>query len=236
MIWRIDLFRVPRAVSLLGATAGVVAITGLSLALPEEPWEQFQGVNHVSTFVRSGVTTAYELAHQGLDRLRYRPRRISFALRRTNPAIRRSSRRTSSWCSMRRASMRRAVPGIKLPPGYGGHFQSFDGKTRSLIVEGSGGPTWYTEYNVLTGLSARSYGRLELLRHPHCRRPRQPRPAAGAEALRLQDHFALPGLWRVPQRQEIPGDHRRRPLPRLRRHEGRGLRARSLLLRSGACR
>jgi hypothetical protein len=28
-------------------------------------------------------------------------------------------------------------------------------------VEGSGGPTWYTEYNVLTGLSARSYGRLK---------------------------------------------------------------------------
>src|SRR5258708_10307986 len=53
-----------------------------------------------------------------------------------------------------------SVPDIKLPAGYGGHFRSFDGKTRSLFVEGSGGPTWYTEYNVLTGLSARSYGRL----------------------------------------------------------------------------
>jgi len=47
-----------------------------------------------------------------------------------------------------------------VPPNYRDHFQSFDGKTRSLLVEGSGGPTWYTEYNVLTGLSARSYGRL----------------------------------------------------------------------------
>ena len=47
-----------------------------------------------------------------------------------------------------------------MPPDYREHFQSFDGKTRSLVVEGSGGPTWYTEYNVLTGLSARSYGRL----------------------------------------------------------------------------
>jgi len=26
-------------------------------------------------------------------------------------------------------------------------------------VESTGGPTWYAEYNVLTGLSARSYGR-----------------------------------------------------------------------------
>jgi hypothetical protein len=30
---------------------------------------------------------------------------------------------------------------------------------RSLIVEGAGGPSWYTEYNVLAGLSVRSYGR-----------------------------------------------------------------------------
>ena len=46
-------------------------------------------------------------------------------------------------------------------PDYASHFQSFDGKARSFVVEGSGGPTWYTEYNVLTGLSARSYGRLK---------------------------------------------------------------------------
>ena len=52
-----------------------------------------------------------------------------------------------------------AAPGIKVPPGYRDHFRSFDGKTRSLLVEATGGPTWYSEYNVLTGLSARSYGR-----------------------------------------------------------------------------
>ena len=52
-----------------------------------------------------------------------------------------------------------AVPGINVPPGYENHFRSFDGKARKLIVEGNGGPSWFTEYNVLTGLSARSYGR-----------------------------------------------------------------------------
>ena len=51
------------------------------------------------------------------------------------------------------------VPGVKVPPGYQSHFRSFDGKSRTLLVEGAGGPTWYTEYNVLTGLSVRSYGR-----------------------------------------------------------------------------
>ena len=51
------------------------------------------------------------------------------------------------------------APGIKVPPGYGAHFESFDGKERRFIVEGAGGPSWYTEYNVLAGLSARSFGR-----------------------------------------------------------------------------
>ena len=46
-----------------------------------------------------------------------------------------------------------------MPPGYANHFQSFDGKARKLLVEGVGGPSWFAEYNVLTGLSVRSYGR-----------------------------------------------------------------------------
>ena len=51
------------------------------------------------------------------------------------------------------------MPGIKAPPEHKAHFRSFDGRERRLLVEGAGGPTWYTEYNVLTGLSVRSYGR-----------------------------------------------------------------------------
>ena len=53
----------------------------------------------------------------------------------------------------------RSVPGVKVPEGYGAHFRSFDGKARRFIAEGAGGPSWYTEYNVLAGLSARSFGR-----------------------------------------------------------------------------
>ncbi len=53
----------------------------------------------------------------------------------------------------------RMAPGIKVPDGYGAHFKSFDGKERNFLVEGNGGPSWFTEYNVLEGLSARSFGR-----------------------------------------------------------------------------
>src|SRR5882757_2813756 len=65
ILWRIDAFRVSRLVSLGGIIACGIAMTILSLAVPEEPWEQFQGVNHVSTFIRSGVTTVHELATKG---------------------------------------------------------------------------------------------------------------------------------------------------------------------------
>ena len=51
------------------------------------------------------------------------------------------------------------APGVNVPAGYYRHFQSFDGRTRKLLVEGVGGPSWFTEYNVLTGLSVRSFGR-----------------------------------------------------------------------------
>jgi len=57
-----------------------------------------------------------------------------------------------------------AAPGVKVPPNYSRISQSFDGKTRSLVVEGRAA-TWYTEYNVLTGCR-RVLWTAELLRHP----------------------------------------------------------------------
>src|SRR5258708_22908392 len=51
-----------------------------------------------------------------------------------------------------------AVPGIRVPPDYRRHFVSFDGRIRSFTVEGAVSPSWYTEDNVLAGLSTRSFG------------------------------------------------------------------------------
>jgi hypothetical protein len=159
VLWRIEVFRVPRVVSLAGVMACSTAMTVLSLAVPEEPWEQFQGVNHVSTFIRSGVTTVHELATKGW--IDY-DTATSDQLRSTaNAVCQPTAKPPNIVMILDEASFDiTAAPGVKVPPNYSRHFQSFDGKTRSLMVEGSGGPTWYTEYNVLTGLSARSYGRL----------------------------------------------------------------------------
>src|SRR5205085_11913988 len=49
--------------------------------------------------------------------------------------------------------------GVKVPPGYGSHFRSFDGRGWKFMAESSGGASWMAEYNVLAGLSSRSFGR-----------------------------------------------------------------------------
>ena len=54
-----------------------------------------------------------------------------------------------------------AAPGVKVPPGYSDYFRSIDGNRRTLVAEATGGPTWYTEFNVLAGMSARSFGDLK---------------------------------------------------------------------------
>jgi len=158
VIWRIDPFRIRRRSALAAGAACFTAATALATAIPEEPWEPFQGINHVSNFARSGVLSVSHLMSHGwfetdsdvADRLRStlaetcapaaKPPHIIMLLDESSFDI-------------------TAVKDVKVPAGYRAHFRSFDGIERSLLVEATGGPTWYSEYNVLTGLSARSYGR-----------------------------------------------------------------------------
>ncbi len=158
-LWRLDPFRVRRRVASTGA-AGCFALLGaLSLSVPEQPWEPFQGINHVSGFVRSGVLSASQLATFGWIEA---DAGADGSLRANAGAACRSvARRPNIIFVLDESSFDVSrIPDMKVPVGYDRHFQSVDGKLRLLVVEGTGGPTWYTEYNVLTGLSARSFGRL----------------------------------------------------------------------------
>src|SRR6478735_8024541 len=159
LIWWIDPFRVPRPVALVGALICVAGIVPLSLAFPEQGYEPFQGINHVSNFARSGVHAVSQLLAKGwIDS----DDKVADPVPMTSDTACRPERKLPNIIAILDESSfdASAAPGIKLPPDYAAHFRSFDGKARSLLVESTGGPTWYSEYNLLTGLSARSYGKL----------------------------------------------------------------------------
>ncbi len=159
LIWRFDPFRVRRVLAAILGIACFQLLVVMSLAVPEEPTEPFQGVNHISNVARSGVLAAYELATTGWIEADKSADRLRGAL---DASCQPQEKRPNIILILDEASFDiTAAPGIKVPPGYREHFKSMDGKERIFLVEGSGGPTWYTEYNVLTGLSARSYGRLK---------------------------------------------------------------------------
>ncbi len=158
VLWQIDPFRLRRSVAALSCSACVAGIVAIGTIVPEEPSDQFHGNSHVSLFVRSGIWAASNIATHGWmefdamssDRLRTVMQHTCAPEKKLPHII---MVLDESSFDIAKAT------GAKVPAGYAAHFKSFDGKTRAFVVEGAGGPTWYTEYNVLTGLSVRSFGR-----------------------------------------------------------------------------
>jgi len=172
LIWRTDPFRISRKVSLALLAFATVSISGMAIAVPEQPWEPFQGVNHISNLARSGVVAVSRLSSTGWIEADP-PSQPALPLARGAHAAAPTMLPLPDDCD---TSVKRphiimmldessfdvtAAPGIKVPAGYTDYFKSADGKQRTFVAEATGGPTWYTEFNVVTGLSARSFGDLK---------------------------------------------------------------------------
>lgn len=158
LLWWIDTLRVPRLLALSGCVVCCAGLAGVGYWAPLEPSESFYGGNFLSSFVRSGVDAIAEFATHGyMDS----ERAVADRLKSMDAATCTPARKPPHIIVVHDESSfdARAIPGIKLPAGYGQHFRSFDGKERHFLVEGAGGPSWYTEFNVFAGLSARSFGR-----------------------------------------------------------------------------
>jgi phosphoglycerol transferase MdoB-like AlkP superfamily enzyme len=158
LLWHFDPYRIRRRIALAGALASFAALAALSLASPIDRDRAFMSIDYVSHFARSGAAAAIDLAVDGL--LQSDASAAPSLPLGDSPACEPGRKPPHIIMVLDESSFDiSALPTVKTGPDYGAHFRSLDGKSRSLLVEGAGGPTWYTEYNVLTGLSARSYGR-----------------------------------------------------------------------------
>ena len=158
LLWRRDPGRVSRYTSLACFLMPILALIAVSLLWPTDLTEDFEGKSYVSKFARSGVEAVHELASRGYLETAEGGSEMPGAV--TNFVCHPVRKLPHIILLHDESSFDiTAAPGIKVPGGYQNHFRSFDGKARKLVVEGVGGPSWFTEYNVLTGLSVRSFGR-----------------------------------------------------------------------------
>jgi Sulfatase len=158
LICWVDPIRVRMRTALAGFAVSLVGISALCSAFELNPLEGYHGNKYVSFFTRSAVVSFSELMTHGMlesdavvaDRLK--PAADTACHPAGKPPHIILVHDESSFDI-------RSAPGLNLPPNYGEHFKSFDGKERKFLVEGVGGPSWYAEYSVMTGLSPRSFGR-----------------------------------------------------------------------------
>jgi phosphoglycerol transferase MdoB-like AlkP superfamily enzyme len=157
-LWWLDPFRIRRLPALACKLACLAALVGYAMMWPDEAWRGYYDDGYLSKFSRSGVTAVSDFVNYGFmesDAVASERLRVPL-LDSCHPAARRPNiimiHDESSFDV-------RAIDGVKVPQGYGSHFKSFDGKARKFLAESNGGPSWFTEYNVLAGLSSRSFGR-----------------------------------------------------------------------------
>jgi hypothetical protein len=157
-LWWLDPFRIRRLPALACGLGCLATLTVFSLTFRDEAWRGYYDDGYLSKFARSGVNAVSDFIRDGiLESDLATTERLNIPLVEScHPAGRRPNiimiHDESSFDI-------RSVQGVKVPEGYGSHFKSFDGKERSFLAESNGGPSWYTEYNVLAGLSSRSFGR-----------------------------------------------------------------------------
>jgi hypothetical protein len=157
-LWWLDPFRIRRLPALAAKLACLAALVGYSITWPDEAWRGYYDDGYLSKFARSGVTAVSDFVNYGfMESDAVVAERLKIPLVDScHPAGRRPNIimiHDESSFDIRQA------PDIKVPAGYGSHFNSFDGKARKFLAESNGGPSWFTEYNVLAGLSSRSFGR-----------------------------------------------------------------------------
>src|SRR2546423_6677532 len=157
-LWWLDPFRIRRLPAAAGLLACLAALAGQAITWPDEAWRGYYDDGYLSKFTRSGVTAVADFMNYGfMESDAVTAERLKVPLVDSCHA---AGRRPHIIMIHDESSFDiRQADGVKVPPGYGSHFKSFDGRERKFMAESSGGASWMAEYNVLAGLSSRSFGR-----------------------------------------------------------------------------
>jgi hypothetical protein len=157
-LWWLDPFRIRRLPAAAACLACTAVLSVYSFTWPDEAWRGYYDDGYLSKFARSGVTAVSDFVSYGfMESAAANSERLNMPLVDSCHA---AGRRPNIIMVHDESSFDiRAADGIKVPPGYGDHFKSYDGRQRTFLAESNGGPSWFTEYNVLAGLSSRSFGR-----------------------------------------------------------------------------
>jgi sulfatase-like protein len=157
-LWWLDPFRVRRLPALACKLACLAALAGYAVIWPDEDWRSYYDDGYLSKFARSSVTAVSDFINYGLmesDAVASGRLKVPLV-----DACHPAGRRPNIILIHDESSFDiRAAEGVRVPPGYGTQFRSYDGVERKFLAESNGGPSWFTEYNVLAGLSSRSFGR-----------------------------------------------------------------------------
>jgi hypothetical protein len=157
-LWWLDPFRIRRLPALACKLACLAVLAAYSVEWPDEAWRGYYDDGYLSKFSRSGVTAVSDFVHYGfMESDAVAPERLNVPL--LDSCHPKGLRPNIIMIHDESSFDIRAADGVKVPAGYGSHFKSFDGKERKFLAESNGGPSWFTEYNVLAGLSSRSFGR-----------------------------------------------------------------------------
>jgi phosphoglycerol transferase MdoB-like AlkP superfamily enzyme len=154
----LDPLRVRFRTALAGLIVCFALLAALSFAVPYDYEQELVGNRFLSKFARSGAVSTIDLVTRGV---------LEADAKTTERLVLEENEECQSPAKLPHIILifdessfdATLMPGVRVRPNYQQHFRSFDGKERKLLVEGAGGPSWFTEYNILTGLSVRSYGR-----------------------------------------------------------------------------
>src|SRR5476649_2793946 len=128
-LWWLDPFRIRRLPAVACALACLAALAGFSLTWPEEAWRGYFDDGYLSKFARSGVTAVSDFINYGfMESDATATERLKLPLLDSCHA---AGRRPNIIMIHDESSFDiRQADGIKVPPGYGSHFKSFDGEER----------------------------------------------------------------------------------------------------------